>query len=92
MTGTGTGTGTGAGTPAARVFLVDDHAMTRAGMRSLIGGLGGFDVVGDCGDARAAIESVAELRPDLVMLDISMPGLSGIDAMCLKRVHTQQSG
>lgn len=66
---------------SARVFLVDDHSMTRAGMRSLVNGLDGFEVVGDAGDAREAIDKIKEVGPDLVLLDITMPGLSGIDAI-----------
>lgn len=70
------------------VFLVDDHTMTRAGMRSLVGDLPGFTVVGDSGDARRAIEAIDRSRPDLVLLDITMPGLSGIDAISqIRDVH-----
>jgi len=64
-----------------RVYLVDDHTMTRAGIRSLVNGLEGFTVVGDCGDAREAVEVIAREKPDLVLMDITMPGLSGIDAL-----------
>lgn len=63
------------------VYLVDDHGMTRAGMRMLVEDLPDFEVVGDHGDARAAIDEITALRPDVVLLDISMPGLSGIDAV-----------
>ena len=63
------------------VFLVDDHAMTRAGMRSLVDELDGFAVIGDSGDPHEAIDRIAELRPHIVLLDITMPGLSGIDAI-----------
>ncbi len=63
------------------VFLVDDHSMTRAGMRTLVDDLDGFTVVGDAGDAREAIERIDKVAPDLVLLDITMPGLSGIDAI-----------
>jgi DNA-binding NarL/FixJ family response regulator len=64
-----------------RVFLVDDHSMMRAGMRSLVESLEGFVVVGDHGDAREAIEMMDKARPDLILLDITMPGLSGLDAI-----------
>ena len=67
------------------VFLIDDHTMTRAGVRSLVNRLEGFEVVGDHGDAREAIELVARQRPDLNLLDITMPGLSGIDAIAQLR-------
>jgi len=71
-----------------RVYLVDDQSMLRAAFRSLLGADPRFEVAGDCADARTAIERVAELRPDVVLLDISMPGLSGLDALApLRAVH-----
>lgn len=69
------------GVKPIRVFLVDDHTMTRAGIRSLVNGLEGFTVIGDHGDAREAVEMIAREKPDLVLMDITMPGLSGIDAL-----------
>lgn len=70
---------------AIRVFLVDDQTMIRAGFRSLLGKDERFDVLGDSGDPRQAIDRIESLRPDVVLLDISMPGLSGIDAIPLIR-------
>ncbi|MCB9915644.1 MAG: response regulator transcription factor [Planctomycetes bacterium] len=67
------------------VFLIDDQAMIRAAFRSLLEEQAGIQVVGDSGDARTAIAEVEELRPDIVLLDITMPGLSGIDAIPLLR-------
>jgi len=64
-----------------RVMLVDDQAMIRAGMRSILDATDGFEIVGECGDARTAIASFEELDPDVVLLDITMPGLSGLDAI-----------
>ena len=63
------------------VYLVDDQNMLRAAFKSLLSADDRFRVVGDTGDAREAIEQVAQLRPDVVLLDISMPGLSGLDAI-----------
>jgi DNA-binding NarL/FixJ family response regulator len=71
-----------------RVFLVDDQAMIRAGFKSLLGRDERFRVVGDNGDPRAAIEQIGKALPDVVLLDISMPGLSGIDAIAMiRKVH-----
>jgi len=76
--------------PPIRVFLVDDQTMIRAGFRSLLTRSGRFEVAGESGDPRQAVVSIGELRPDVVLLDISMPGLSGIDAVPLiRKVHPQ---
>lgn len=64
-----------------RVFVLDDQAILRAALRRLLEDDCGFDVVGDSGDARAALEAVKRIRPDVVTVDITMPGLSGIDAL-----------
>ena len=72
-----------------RVFLVDDQAMIRAGFRSLVSADARFTVVGDSGDPRAAIGIIGKLKPDIVLLDVTMPGLSGLDAIALIReVHS----
>ena len=63
------------------VFLIEDQAMVRAALRSLLERFPRFRVVGDTGDARAGIAMVEKLRPDVVILDITMPGLSGLDAV-----------
>ncbi len=63
------------------VFLVDDQNMLRAAFRSLLSRDERFEVLGDSGDAREAIDRIGELRPNIVLLDITMPGLSGIDAI-----------
>jgi len=64
-----------------RVFVLDDQAILRAALRRLMEDDCGFEVVGDCGDARAAVELIKDARPDIVTVDVTMPGLSGIDAL-----------
>ena len=64
-----------------KVYLVDDQNMVRAAFRSLLEERGDFEVVGDQADARKAIEELPSVRPDVVLLDITMPGLSGLDAI-----------
>ncbi len=61
-----------------RLLLVDDHALFREGLASLLGYPGDFRVVGEAGDATAAVAQVAALRPDLVLMDIDLPGEDGI--------------
>lgn len=63
------------------VYLVDDQNILRAAFRSLLSQDERFTVLGDSGDARKAIEEIKEMRPDVVLLDITMPGLSGLDAI-----------
>ena len=73
---------------AIRVYLVDDQSMIRAGLKSLLGRDERFQIVGDGGDPRAAIDDIGRVRPDVVLLDISMPGLSGLDAIAMiRKVH-----
>jgi len=75
-------------TARTRVFLVDDQSMVRAGFRSLLAMDPRFEITGDSGDPRAAVKAIGQTRPDVVLLDISMPGLSGLDAIALIRdVH-----
>ena len=68
-----------------RVYLLDDQAILRAGFRSLLNQSEDVEVVGECGDAREAVAELEQLKPDVILLDITMPGLSGIDAIPLLR-------
>lgn len=63
-----------------RVLLVDDHALVRAGLRGLVDAISGFQVVGEAGDAGDLARLVEQLRPHVVLMDISLPGTNGIDA------------
>ena len=62
------------------VLLVDDHALIRRGLGDLIGAAEGITVVGAIEDGELAAAAVVELEPDIVLMDMSMPGLDGIDA------------
>jgi len=62
------------------VFLADDHAVVREGLRLLLEAEGDIKVIGDAADGRQAVHQVAELRPDVVIMDIAMPELNGIEA------------
>lgn len=63
-----------------RVLLADDHRLVRAGLRALIGRFAGFEVAGETGDGREAVKLARQLAPELVVMDLSMPGLNGLDA------------
>ena len=64
-----------------RIYLVDDQSMVRSAFRAVLEQDRRFDVVGDQGDPWVAIGEIAVQKPDVVLLDITMPGLSGIDAI-----------
>jgi len=68
-----------------KVYLVDDQAIIRAALRSFLSQREPFEVVGANGDARKALVEIKALRPDIVILDITMPGLSGLDLLPLIR-------
>src|SRR5687768_16868796 len=70
-----------------RVFLVDDHAIVREGLKALIGAQAGMTVVGEADDGLAACERVPGLNPDVVVMDVSMPGLTGSQAA--ERLRTE---
>jgi DNA-binding NarL/FixJ family response regulator len=69
---------------ALRIVIVDDHPLTREALSSLLGAHG-FDVVGLASDGTEAIREVGRLQPDLVLLDLSMPGVDGLSALPLLR-------
>ena len=63
-----------------RILLADDHALVRAGIRALLENLPGIAVVGETGDGLEAVEFVRRDPPDAILLDITLPGLNGLDA------------
>ncbi|BAL88807.1 putative two-component system response regulator [Actinoplanes missouriensis 431] len=63
-----------------RVLLADDQALMRAGFRALLDAEEGLEVVGECGDGAAAVDMAGKLRPDVVLMDVQMPGMDGIEA------------
>lgn len=65
---------------AFRILIADDHEIVRQGIRSLIDNHPGWEVCAEAVDGRSAVEKTHELRPDLVLLDVGMPNLNGLDA------------
>ena len=66
--------------PKIRVLLTDDHTLFRQGVRRLLESEADFEVVGEASDAGDSVEKARELRPDIVLMDIGMPGLSSFEA------------
>ncbi len=74
---------------AIRVLLADDHALVRSGIRMVLESLAGVQVVAEAEDGRRAFDLVQTLRPDVVLLDISMPELNGLEAAA--RIRSQHA-
>ncbi len=70
---------------AITVFLADDHAVVRDGLRLILDAQPGITVVGDAADGRGAVRQVVELKPDIVVMDIAMPEMNGIEATAQMR-------
>jgi two-component system, LytTR family, response regulator len=68
-------------TPPVRALIVDDEPLARDGLRLMLGGLPDVDVVGEAGEGVTAVNAIRALRPDVVLLDVQMPGQSGFDVV-----------
>ena len=68
-----------------RVLIADDHAIVREGLRQLLNGQTDMEVAGEAEDGRQALEKVKSLHPDVILLDIAMPHLSGLEVISLIR-------
>ena len=69
-----------------RVMIVDDHKLVRIGTRRLLEDVSGIEVVGDVGSGEEAVDLVRRLQPDVVLMDVQMPGIGGLEATrrCLR--------
>ncbi|MEN6434549.1 MAG: response regulator transcription factor [Anaerolineaceae bacterium] len=63
-----------------RVLIVDDHSIFRKGIRAALEGHSGFEVIGETGNGLDAIQMAVDLMPDIILMDIAMPGCSGLEA------------
>jgi DNA-binding NarL/FixJ family response regulator len=72
-----------------RILLADDHTVVRKGLRLLLESHPGFTVIADAADGRAAVSLAAEHAPDVVVMDVAMPGLNGIEAA--RQISARQS-
>lgn len=69
-----------------KVLLADDHQLVRSGLRALLASMPGIDVVAETGDGQETLRLATELKPDVVLLDITMPGLNGLEVTKRLRV------
>lgn len=72
------------------IMLADDHKIVRQGLRALLESEPGLEVVGETADGRSTVQLARQLRPDVVIIDVSMPDLNGIDATRL--IHDEDPG
>ena len=70
---------TNLGSKPVRVLLADDHKLVRAGFRAMLNSLGDLEIIGETGDGREALELIQKHRPDVALLDITMPSLTGLE-------------
>src|SRR5699024_12441328 len=69
------------GDQRVRVLLVDDEALMRSGLRLMIDGAHGIEVVGEAADGQTALDQIAALCPDVVLMDIRMPRMTGLEGL-----------
>lgn len=73
-----------------RILLADDQLLVREGMRALLANLPQYEIIAECVEGTSAVETVCRLHPDVAILDIDMPGISGIEAA--KQIHAFDPG
>ena len=73
-----------------RILLADDQLLVREGMRALLANLPQYEIIAECAEGASAVDAVCRLHPDVVLLDIDMPGISGIEAA--KLIHAFDPG
>ena len=74
-----------------RVLIVDDHTLFRSGIKLLLQRQPGFEVVGEAGDGLEGVKRAKQLKPDIVLLDLHMPGVNGLEAISLLRDEVPQT-
>jgi len=73
-----------------RILLVDDHPIVRQGLKTLLEGHSGWEVIGEASDGAEAVEKAKDLNPDVMVLDVTMPRMNGLEACRL--IQKRQSG
>jgi len=73
-----------------RILLVDDHPVVRQGLKTLLEGRSGWEVIGEASDGAEAVEKAKDLNPDVMVLDVTMPKMNGLEACRLLRRQAPQ--
>lgn len=73
-----------------RILLVDDHPIVRQGLKTLLEGRAGWEVIGEASDGAEAVEKAKDLSPDVMVLDVTMPRMNGLEACRLLRRQAPQ--
>ncbi len=73
-----------------RILLVDDHPIVRQGLKTLLEGRSGWEVVGEAADGVEAVEKAKNLKPDVMVLDVTMPKMNGLEACRVLRSQAPQ--
>jgi two-component system, NarL family, response regulator NreC len=76
--------------PEIKLLIADDHTVLRSGLRMLLDAQADMQVVGEASDGSQVLHQLADLQPDILLLDLSMPGLGGLEALPLIRKHAPQ--
>ena len=73
-----------------RILVVDDHPIVRQGLKTLLEGHSGWEVIGEAADGAEAVEKARNLSPDVMVLDVTMPRMNGLEACRLIRRHSPE--
>jgi DNA-binding NarL/FixJ family response regulator len=77
-------------TVMVRILLVDDHPIVRQGLKTILEGHSGWEVIGEASDGAEAVEKAGRLQPDVIVLDVTMPTMNGLEACRLLRKQVPQ--
>lgn len=77
-------------TVTVRILLVDDHPIVRQGLKTILEGHSGWEVIGEASDGAEAVEKAGRLQPDVIVLDVTMPTMNGLEACRLLRKQVPQ--